>query len=264
VKVCSIPLLACWALLLVALACRSDAPAPPGVEPQPDRASILVAAGSQAMPARPLVPPVPAPVSAARPLQVLSSASPALSVKACQPCRLEAQSGLSFDVRFQVSGDQGVSEIEVTRVVTEASAAPAPQSFKLEDGWSPTGDYFLQAVDLNFDGVLDLGIGPQRGTPNLTLQFWTVDGKRAALDSLGEFTNLTADPKARELRTFEKGGHAGLENANKSYRWEGGKLVLVRSTAQTSAGDGQRYLKTTQRLDQGRVVEEKREPVKAP
>jgi hypothetical protein len=138
------------------------------------------------------------------------------------------------------------------------------QVLKLEDGWSPSGDFFLQGIDMNFDGVLDLGFGPLLGTPNLTLDYWTVDAKRGGLASIGKLTNLSVDAKAREVKTYEKGGHAGLENESKTYRWEGGKLTLVRATSQTQADDGKGYVKTTQRIGKGHVVEEKGQPVKAP
>jgi hypothetical protein len=185
-----------------------------------------------------------------------------LKVKSCEPCRFDAGAGSSFEVHFKPAGEKGVTAIEVAAL--RGGKAATPQVFQLEDAWSPSDDFFLQGIDINFDGVLDLAFGALLGTPNLTLDYWTVDAQRVALDRIGKFTNLSVDPQTHELKTYEKGGHAGLLNESKTYRWQDGKLTAVRATSQTQASDGKGYVKTTQRLDKGSVVEEKREPVKAP
>lgn len=122
-----------------------------------------------------------------------------------------------------------MTELQIAR----AASGSAPQVFPLTDAWSPAGDFLLQAIDLNFDGVLDLAFGAVLGTPNLTLDYWAVDPRRAALAPLGKLTNLSVDLATHELRTHEKGGHAGLLQESKAYRWEDGKLSLVRVTSQS-------------------------------
>jgi hypothetical protein len=190
----------------------------------------------------------------------LSSASPILQVKSCTPCRLEASADLQFEVRFQPDGDQGVTSLQIAR----ASSPAAPQVFQLTDASSPSGDYLLQAIDINFDGVLDFAFGAVLGTPNLTLDYWTVVPQQGAFERIGKLTNLTLDLATHELRTHEKGGHAGLLQESSTYRWASGKLELVRSNSQTQSPDDRGYLKTTREFDDGRVVKETREPVKAP
>lgn len=233
--------------------------------------SLLVTAGcrseeSRSTPALQSVPIANTPAPAAPPpAPLLSSASPVLQVKSCAPCRFEASADLQFEVRFQPAGDQGVTSLQIAR----ASSAAAPQVFQLTDAWSPSGDYLLQAIDLNFDGVLDLAFGAVLGTPNLTLDYWTVAPQRAALDSIGKLTNLTIDLATHELKTHEKGGHAGLLQESKTYRWESGKLTPVRSTSQTESPDGRGYVKTTREFEAGRThspatVKEPREAVHAP
>jgi hypothetical protein len=149
-----------------------------------------------------------------------------LQVESCAPCRFEASADLRFEVRFQPSAN-GVRSLQITR---PASGAP-PQVFQLSGVESPSGDYLLQAIDINFDGVLDLAFGAALGTPPLTLEYWTVAPRRGALESVGKLTNLTLDLATHELRTQEKGGHAGLPPASKTYRWESGKLALVDSSS---------------------------------
>jgi hypothetical protein len=228
------------ALLAALAACRSEASrSAPALQPRP---------AESAAPARPALPPAP----------VLSSAAPVLQLKSCAPCRFVASPDLQFDVRFQPQGEQGVTELQIAR----ASSGSAPQVFPLTDAWSPTGDFLLQAMDLNFDGVLDLAFGAVLGTPNLTLDYWAVDPQRAALDPIGKLTNLTVDLAAHELRTHEKGGHGGLLEESKAYRWESRKLLPVRVTSQTESPDGRGYVKDTQQLEGGRVVKETREAVK--
>jgi hypothetical protein len=65
----------------------------------------------------------------------------------------------------------------------------------LSFGWLLTSGHRHQ-----FDGVLDLAFGALPRTPNLTLACWTVDVQRLELDRIGKFTNLTVDPRTREVK----------------------------------------------------------------
>ena len=227
--------------------------------------SLLAAAGCRTEESRPALQPrlranlVTPPPPASPPPPLLSSASPVLQVRSCAPCRFEASADLQFEVRFQPDGARGVSSLQIAPLASPR----APQVLQLSDAASPSGDYLLQAIDLNFDGVLDLAFGAVLGTPNLTLDYWAVAPQRAALDHIGKLTNLTLDLATHELKTHEKGGRAGLLQESTTYRWESGKLTAVSSTSQTENPDGG-YSRTTRELEHDRVVKETREPVKAP
>jgi hypothetical protein len=53
-----------------------------------------------------------------------------------------------------------------------------------------------------------------------------------------------------------------LLNESKTYRWEGGELMPVAAASQSQGPGGNDYVKTMQRFEKGKVVEERREPVK--
>src|SRR5690349_21746500 len=114
--------------------------------------SLLTPAGCRTEESRPALQPRPrgnlvstlAPASPPPPL--LSSASPVLQVKSCAPCRFEASGDLQFEVHFQPDSDRGVSSLQIARL----ASASVPQVFQLSDLSSPSGDYLLQAIDLNF------------------------------------------------------------------------------------------------------------------
>src|SRR5215510_15942045 len=97
--------------------------------------------------------------------------------------------------------------------------ATTSQRLSVENGASPTNEFLLRALDLDFDDVLDLAFGPVLGTPNLTLQYWVLDAKTGTWRSVGSHPNLRLDPKTREVATYEKGGHAGLLSQQNVYRW---------------------------------------------
>jgi hypothetical protein len=198
--------------------------------------------------------------SASRP-QTVDWAMPSIEVKDCAPCELQPAQGLRYEVRFAPAAKQNVTQLEV-KSLTQNNASP--QIFKVEYGWSPSGDFVLEGVDLNFDGVLDLAFGPVSDTPNETLQYWLIDPQGGPLESLGSFPNLKVDAKAHEIRTYEKGGHAGLLHEAKTYRWEGGNLIVIEIVTQTQDPGQNGYRETTRKFKSGRVVDEKTRRVAAP
>jgi hypothetical protein len=201
---------------------------------------------------------------AASSVPTLTKDAPTLRVSECAPCRFVAAAGTAFDVSFKTGADQSVERLGVKTSEGATSQVGGGQNFGLKDAWSPTGEFLLQAIDINFDGVLDFAFGPIMGTPNLELHYWRVDIATAQLAEVGRFSNLKVRADTRELETSEKGGHAGLLFKNEAYRWVDGHLVRVRSVEQTEGARAGHYRKTTRVFDGGKVVSESAEDVKAP
>lgn len=197
-------------------------------------------------------------------MTTLSKDSPSQRVSECAPCRFVAGPNAAFDVTFKAGPEQSVAQLKVSG----RAGAPAPgggaQTFALNDASSPTGEFLVQAIDINFDGVLDFAFGPILGTPNLELQYWVVDSGTSQWMDVGRLSNLKVRTDARELETSEKGGHAGLLFKNDVYRWAGGRLERVREVEQTEGAVVGQYRKTTRLFKDDQVVSESSENIKAP
>jgi hypothetical protein len=193
--------------------------------------------------------------------QIVNSTTPEVVVKRCPPCEFQPTPGLRYAIAFAPDADGNVKQLEAKSLTPNNATA---QTFDIDYAWSHSGDFVLQGIDLNFDGTLDLAFGPVTDTPNETLYYWWVDTKRNALELLGSFPDLKVDAKAREIRTYEKGGHAGLLFEAKTYRWEGGKLVVTETVTQHQEPGRSDYRETTRKYEAGRVVDEKTRRVKAP
>jgi hypothetical protein len=198
------------------------------------------------------------------PKTTLSKDAPSQRVSECSPCRFVAGQDVVFDVSFKAGAEQSVERLEVRGRAETRSQSSVAQTFALKDAWSPTGEFLLQAIDINFDGVLDFAFGPILGTPNLELQYWTVDAGTSQWTDVGRLSNLKVRTDTRELETSEKGGHAGLLFRNDVYRWAGGRLEHVRAVEQTEGTGVNQYRKTTRLFKDGKVVSESSEDVKAP
>lgn len=193
----------------------------------------------------------------------LSAQAPELLVSACSPCKFSAGQGVEYEIQFEApASDRELRQIQVWRVGANAPAGAAPATLTIEDGFTPTGNFMLQALDLNFDGILDLGFGPVAGTPNLTLSYWVHDP--SGWRSLGMLSNVKVMPAAREVVTREKGGHAGMLWQESTFRWQGDELVLTRSVQQEEVPGRRDYRKVTRTYESGKQTSEKTESVPAP
>lgn len=135
------------------------------------------------------------------------------------------------------------------------------QTIEMTDAWSPSGNFQLVAVDLNFDTVMDVGVGAALATPNESLDYWLVDGAGGGWRYLGRYSNLRVDAHARQLTTYEKGGHGGLLYESRTYEWKDGHMVLMRSISRAEAPEGGGYVETTRTFDSGRMIREVTRPV---
>lgn len=246
-----------FALLCALAGCKDSGPAAPAptasggsvaTSPPPSAASQEATAGVPSAQGHDAVQPV------------LSAQNPELRVRSCSPCSFSASSGLTFHISFAPrASDQEVVELEIA-----APSRGSTQRLPVESGWSPSNEFLLRAVDLDFDGVLDLGFGPVLGTPNLGLGYWVVDSKGGGWRSVGLLSNLRTDASAGELITAEKGGHAGMLSEEKVYRWQARELELVRSVEQVPVEGQATYRRITRSFANGKQTSEKVENVPAP
>lgn len=247
-------------LLLVALmACREPPPAPTSTRAAPEAVARSTSSDTSTTNAQPDF------AGPRAPIPVLSASTSELLVTSCSPCKFSAGPGVDYELRFAPPAkDQDLQQIEVTRVGPGVPQSPRSQTLNVENGWSPSNKFILRALDLDFDGTLDLGFGPVLGTPNLTLNYWVRSPTGADWISLGKFSNLTSDPAARELVTREKGGHAGMLWQEDTYRWRDEKLTLSRSVQQVEVPGKAQYRKLTRTFVEGKQTSEKSEVVPAP
>lgn len=229
--------------------------APPS-EGRPSGASPSATGGSESgATARAARPPVPR----------LSAETPELLVPSCSPCAFAAAPGIEYEIEFQAPANGAeLRQIQIEPARGNSSPSAPRATLAIEDGFTPTGNFMLRALDLNFDGVLDLGFGPVLGTPNLTLSYWLHDAAGSGWKSLGMLSNVKVDPAAREVVTSEKGGHAGMLWQENAFHWQGGELMLVRSVKQEEAPGKRGYRRVTRTFQAGKQIGEKTEAVQAP
>ena len=127
-----------------------------------------------------------------------------------------------------------VSRILVTRGDEEdplqsLSGFPEPEP-------PPGGRDDFGAIDLNFDGYLDLRLLAMWGaTGNRAYLCWLFDRKTGTFvfePSLLELGNPTPDPAKKTIATRSNGGMAGQVYTEATYVWESGKLAMIRRERQ--------------------------------
>ena len=70
---------------------------------------------------------------------------------------------------------------------------------------------------------------------------------------------LRPDSAARELTSFERGGHAGLLWTASRWRWMGGALAEVRREEQDLTAEGDRYVRIVRDRRDGVLAETSRD-----
>lgn len=130
---------------------------------------------------------------------------------------------------------------------------------------------YLWAVDMNFDGYLDLQFLNTLGaTGNSGSRYWLYNPARARFEfnqSLSELGGAKADAATRTIHTYSKGGAAGMVYWSAVHAWENGKLVTLEEESQNyPPGDnsGNWFVRVVKQRRNGRLVEVSRERVKAP
>lgn len=175
------------------------------------------------------------------------------TVSECQPCLLETSPGERLEIVFAPDLDGTLSEVGIEPV------GGSKRVFRIELYSAPAGQFLLRAVDLNFDGVLDLSMTGIEGTPNASTELFIVDADGAR--HVGRLTSPRVDLARQQIVSYEKGGHAGLLYRERRFQWRGGELVLHRDVTQTFEEGA--YFKTTSDYAGGALIQTVREKVDA-
>jgi hypothetical protein len=106
------------------------------------------------------------------------------------------------------------------------------------------GDWFRKD-DVNFDGYQDIYLMTNWGaTGNGSGCIWLYNSVTGKFDYSKEFSDLSRywlDPASKTIRTFERGGMAGMVYSANQYKVEGNKPVLIWSEHQDWDSDKQRF-----------------------
>ena len=110
----------------------------------------------------------------------------------------------------------------------------------------PTG---IEALDMNFDGYLDIRLLVFRGaTGNVGFIHWLFDKEKGIFvssEELDKLANASPIPETKTLATHWNLGGAGGCYERELYKWENGRLVLVRSEKQDWTGEGNYWRRIT-------------------
>lgn len=150
-------------------------------------------------------------------------------VRDCRPCSFSPGDGFpkySFTFDLKAVGDERtVDAIEV------AGDGANPTQRLPVTGMHPVGKdetFFFGGQDINFDGLLDLMLITQRGGANATAAYWLFDPKTKTFQSLGTYPVFTMDTDKKRLKTYVRGGSAGLVYEAREYSFLDQKLTLMR------------------------------------
>lgn len=167
---------------------------------------------------------------------------------------------------FRLVGDRQnniVQSIEV-RQAGKSTVLQTLQS-RMDEPPYRNAQYF-RAEDLNFDGYRDLRLLIAWGaTGNETYDAWLFNPKTGLFDFHAEFADLTdptPDPLAKEIRSFAVAGMAGAIYVKGTYRWEDGRLTLVREERQDWISEKGYFVKVIRARRDGQLQEISRDIVR--
>jgi hypothetical protein len=186
-------------------------------------------------------------------------------VRDCRPCSFSPGDGFpkysfTFDLKA-VGDDRAVEAIEV------AGDGSTPTQRLPVTSMDPVGKdetFFFGGQDVNFDGLLDLMLITQRGGANASAAYWLFDPKTKAFESLGTYPVFTVDTEKRRLKTYIRGGSAGLIYEAREYSFLDQKLTLMREEKQQATSQPDVFLKVIRERVGGVMKLVKSERVRAP
>jgi len=143
----------------------------------------------------------------------------------------------------------------INSVKIDVLDAGAPvQTLELSDLSAPTLD--LSAQDMNFDGYADIVLLANAGaTGNANYMLWVYDPAQKLFVPFPPFMDLSspnADPKAKVIKTHNKGGNAGLIFVDKTFQWNGGTLGKIAEERQDALRMSSYYYNVRRELVDGK------------
>jgi hypothetical protein len=113
--------------------------------------------------------------------------------------------------------------------------------------------------DYNFDGYPDINALSSQGASNLMYEIFLYNQKTKEYErnlELSAMMNVTVDNETKTIKTYGKGGHAGMIYSSGEYKWEKGKLALVAKENQDYDNDLDKYIHTVKTLQNGKWVQQ--------
>ena len=125
--------------------------------------------------------------------------------------------------------------------------------------------FFFGALEINFDGWLDLLLMTERGSTNAKAEYWVYDPAGDRFRDLGEFPMFRVDAVHKQLSTYVSNGPAGLDFEKRDYAFEGHDLIVMSEETQKPAPSRPGwYVHTVRRHKDGKLVVLLRQTIKHP
>jgi hypothetical protein len=168
--------------------------------------------------------------------------------------------GPEYRFRIFARPDEGESAGGVDSIVVRRGCARVQALVPAEDEIPPEMEIDrLSLVDLDFDGHGDLAFVSLMGMANSISEYWRFDPASGRFVPLGSFATFEVDSARRELKTYVRGGHAGLLFTAARYRVQGGRPVKVREESQDVLDDVAGYVRIVRELRGGALTETARD-----
>lgn len=117
----------------------------------------------------------------------------------------------------------------------------------------------ISRIDLDFDGHADLAFVTELAMANSRSEYWRLDPAAGRFVPAGVHETLHSDSAARELTTFNRGGHGGRLWRASRWRWMDGALAEVRREEQDLLADGATYVRVVRERRGGALAETSRD-----
>jgi hypothetical protein len=168
-------------------------------------------------------------------------------------CNLTFSDGVPYSLLYVISATAKVAgEIEVYKNGKLSQTLSVPASKMMDTGFTPVE--FMQAVDVNFDGELDLALRTCQGATGNECYIYYLYTNTGFVYS-PEFSGTQGWPNAKkqEIETFFNEGCASDCYQDSTYKVVNNLPVLVEQDSQDMLKDGT-YVKTTRTLVNGNFV----------
>ena len=182
----------------------------------------------------------------------------------CDPCKVSLTAGGPvIEAHFLlVKSPEGraVRRIGLVRDGKQIQELTVPDMSPIGEG----EQFMFGGVDINFDGNRDLMLVLERGVANSTAQYWLYDPALQTFKDVGVHPVFTPDPARKRLKTYERGGSAGLIFSAREFEFQASKLTLMREETQRPTRNPNLFQHTIRERRKGAMVTVKQETIPAP